>query len=334
MDQFDLSTPGAFASARLDPNETEDTGGLKCELKTYEARYNSAGVRTILQAGTKRVEKKPRERDHDSALVLATYYKVDGVVDYTELEVRSPHIRAALRAVIKEYPGMAFDTGKIVIRNEPRCLFHYRNELREYGLTLDDQVAVKHLVFLLNYMYRSLESEISSYYTFMESPSIAPGVEYKNLWMAFRPGDFIYTKLDDTEKVLRLKSTSKSYFSWMLIAEEIQYNGTDFGYYSVSLRIYEYDGYKPLESLRAYPLQHHKRKEAITNSLITRGKKFLGLRGIHHRYYEGLADSLSPFRQNTIDGEEDEYAIQSIMVSLLIESICGLTKERRSRVVS
>jgi hypothetical protein len=315
MEPFDLSTPSVFASARVDPDDEEETGGLRCEIKTYEARYNSGGERITLQAGIKRVQKKLKMRDHDSALILTRYYHKDNELDYSELEVRSPHIRAALRAVIIKYPGLTFDTGKIIIRDEPKCLFHYRHELREYGLRRDDQVAVEHLVFLLNYMYRTLESEISSYYTFMESPSIAPGIEYKNLWMAFRPGDLIYTKIGDIETVVRLVSMSQGLFSWSLYTKEIQYDGTTYGRHTVYLRIDRYDGYKPLEQLNAYPLQYCLHKDAITNSLIARGQKFLGLRGVHHRYYEGLADSLSPFRINSIGGEEDEYAIQSIMAS-------------------
>jgi hypothetical protein len=314
MEPMNLSTPGVFANARVDPDELEDPGGLKCELITYEARYNSVGDRITLQAGTRRVEKKVKERNHNSAFVLTRYYRRDKELDYTELQVRSPHVRAALRAVVKTYPGLSFDTGKIIIRDEPKCLFHYRNELREYGVTLDDQVAVEHLVFILNYMYRTLESEIASYYTFMESPSITPGIEYKNLWMAFRPGDFIYAKVNGSEKIVRLKSTSRAWFRCVLTAEEIQYDGADFGYRNTSLSISEYTGYKPLESLSAYPLQYHPHKEAITKSLIARGKKFIGLRGIQPRFYEGVANSLSPFRINGLDGEEDEYPIQSIMV--------------------
>jgi hypothetical protein len=106
----------------------------------------------------RRVEKKLKERAHDSALVLTRYYRRNKELEYTELEVRSPYIRAAFRTVIKEYPGMSFGTGKIIIIDELKCVFYYRYELREYGFTLDNQVAVEHLVFLLNYMYRSLET--------------------------------------------------------------------------------------------------------------------------------------------------------------------------------
>jgi hypothetical protein len=48
------------------------------------------------------------------------------------------------------------------------------------------------------------------------------------------------------------------------------------------IHIRNYDGYKPLEELSAYPLQYHRRKEAVMNVLIARGRKFLGLRGVYY----------------------------------------------------
>ena len=175
---------------------------------------------------------------------------------------------------------------------------------------------MEHLVFILNYMYKSLESEISSYYTFMESQSLAPGIDSKHLWMAFRPGDLIYTKMDGVDKIVRLKSTIGGRgHSLALHAEDIQYDGTDYGHCKVELYIKGYRGYKPLEELQSCPLQYMQRKDAIIASLITRGRKFLGLRGVHHRHYEGLAETLSPFPVIPYDSEEEySYSRQSLMV--------------------
>lgn len=318
MDLFNIAEPAGSANARENADEVEDTAGLSCEMKTYVARdWATGGIQTTLEGAIQRFGYKPKEKDHDSAFVLTKHYFRDNkVASHTQLEVRSPHVRAALRAVIKEYPGVTFDKARIIMRDETRCLFHYRNELREYGLRLDDGVAVQHLVFILNYMYKSLESEISSYYTFMESPSVAPGIDSKHLWMAFRPGDLIYTKMDGVDKIVRLKSTSGGRgHSLLLQAEDIQYNGTDYGRCKVELYINGYMGYKPLEELRSCPLQYMQCKDAITASLITRGRKFLGLRGVHHRHYEGLAETLSPFPVMAYDSEEEySYPRQSLMV--------------------
>jgi hypothetical protein len=70
-----------------------------------------------------------------------------------------------------------------------------------------------------------------------------------------------------------------------------------------------------LEELQSCPLQYIQRKDAITASLITRGRKFLGLRGVHHRHYEGLAETLPPIPVVSYNGEEGySYPCQLLMV--------------------
>jgi len=110
---MDFATPQVFSSARDEP-DYDPIRGTKLEIKTYEARYNSNGTRVTLSAGTKSREKitAGAESHPESAFLVTRYYDSDRELEYTEMEIRSPYIREALRVVIKEYPGLAFDTGK------------------------------------------------------------------------------------------------------------------------------------------------------------------------------------------------------------------------------
>ena len=256
---MDFATPGVFAKTRVRP---DDTFGSKLEIKSYESRHNSYGNRTRLEAGTRRTETPPKDADHNSALVQTRYYDYSGDLSYTDVEVRSPYMKTALRKVIKEYPGMAFKTNKIIFRDEPRCIFHYRRELQAYGMSLDDELATKHLIFLLNYMYNTLNTQISSYYAYMESPSTPPGIEFDNLWTAFRPGDLIYMLDRNIHRVLTLKSMEKCWMRWQLELEKIANDGTSFGFAIERVTISWYDGYKPLNKLDAFPLEYHPQKRA------------------------------------------------------------------------
>ncbi|KAF2817426.1 P-loop containing nucleoside triphosphate hydrolase protein [Mytilinidion resinicola] len=281
----------------------------------YEARYNSANHRIILEAGTKRSTFTFKERNHESALILTRYYDSHKELEYTEMEVHSPYIQEALRTVIKKYPGLTFDNAKIVIRDEPRCIFHYRNEIRDYGMGLVNQTAVQHLVFFLNYMYDSLTREISAYYAFMESPTCAPGIEHDLLWMAFKPGELIYHMKDGIHIVMKFTSMRRTHPSrWLLNAEAITYNGDVFGYTEHFLSVPWYDGYEPLEELSVFPLRHHSNKEEIQEALVARGRKYVNLRNTCQRYYSGIAESLSRFRPNSGREESDHYSIQSTMI--------------------
>ncbi|KAK4248953.1 hypothetical protein C7999DRAFT_30642 [Corynascus novoguineensis] len=49
--------------------------------------------------------------------------------DYTEVEIRSPHMKAALKAIIPEYRTAGINTRHIILRDETRPIFHYGDEL-------------------------------------------------------------------------------------------------------------------------------------------------------------------------------------------------------------
>lgn len=310
----------------LNEGRDDDPPGQKCELKTYEARYNSEGVRVILHAGVRDHVKPPRSRHHDSALVLTRFYDRERSLEKTELEVRSPYIKRALRDVIEKYPGLNIHSKEVVITDLPKCLFHYRYELKEYRLNLDDEEAGKHLDFITQYMEQVLSEPMWRYFSVVEM-SLNPaetGLEFLDLWMAYRPNGFFYTKIDGADRVMRLTSMTRCPClhpccprrSWVLELEQITYDGNKFGYGEMRLLIPPYDGQKPFVQLKVYPLEYHEKKEEIRKTLIERGKRFVGLRGAHHQDYEGVAEGLSPFRLKTVYGEEDSFPLQSVMVGL------------------
>jgi hypothetical protein len=300
--------------------------GLKCELKTYEARYNSTGYQVALQVGTQKHNKQRYavERDHDSALVVTRYYNSKKDLEYTELEIKSPHVKTALQEVVGDYPGLNLHTKKLVVRNFPKFLFHYRKELHEYGTQLQDDIAREHVAFCLRYMLTTLNKEIMGYYSLMESQQIPPGLEFPDLWMAFKPGDFIFVRTHYAHRVLKLVSMSQPRCSscpihclhscWTLSAQHLDYDGREFGYIKSEFNIHPYMGYKPLHLLDAFPMKYHPEHEMVKKMLIERGKKFVSLRGVQHRQYHGIALTLSSARKTTLLGEETDSNFQTGVV--------------------
>ena len=301
--------------------KTSNEGGLKCELKTFEAHYNSKGEKVLLSVGSR---KNFDARDHvapDSALVLTKFYNKAKEVDYTEMEIRSPHLKKAFKEVIPEYKDLNVQTNSIILRDGIQYFFYYRTELHEYGCNLEDHVAIEHLIFALTYMYRTLESELHTFYNFVEVPFSVPSIDFVNLWMVFRPGDYCYTKVGEVESVTKIRHISHSgSFSpgsrWSICGERISYDGRDFGYANHSMAIRSYDGYKPLIDLPAKPLNYHPDKNSIIERMVQRGKKYISLDGIHHREYDGTAEALGANRQVTYVGEEDEFPLQAMTVCI------------------
>ena len=270
--------------------------GSKCELRTYESHLNSRGEQIALQVGTKKKIKSSRVSEIDSALVLTKYYKVvDGhkVLDYTKLDVKSPHLKEALRKTISRYPGLNLDSEEISFRGLPKCFFHYRKELNAYGTTIQDPTAVQHLVFALQYMYNTLHDEMSSYYSFMESPSVTPGLEHSNLWMAFRPGDLLYTRADGVDQVLRFKEMESRERYLYVYADMLTFDGRNFGLKTKTFEIAQYTGYSELRKLPIFPLEYHSDSDSVATITRARGRIFASLTGVHHRNYDGIAEVLA-----------------------------------------
>ena len=322
QDSSRFQDPYAYLAGEL--NST-DVRGLKCELKSYDARYNSQGEFVVLDSGT-RHELNPPEVNEESALVLTKFYTKRGDLDATELLVRSPHLTLALRTVIFDYPGINLDAREIAIRGLPECLFHYRVELASYGHTLRDQTAIRHLTLLLNHVRKIFETQMMTYSSLMESPQglplVSPGLNFENLWMAFRPGCFIYAQASEAHSVMRLKyiymHEHEDYrrTGWDVTGEYITYDGKDYGYKDKDFFIPRYEGYRSLKQFEICPLQFFPGSAGIKRELIARGQKFVMLRGVHYMSYHGVAQALAPFRNTGMLGEQDKFPLRTTPVRI------------------
>ena len=270
------------------------------------------------------------KRGNGSALHLTTWYTKDSDIESTELLVKSPHLVTALREVIQKYPGVSLHAREIVIPDLPKCLFHYRKELLSYGSRQRDRAAIEHLRLLLDYMWQVLESQLMSYSSLMESPNSAPSLSFENLWMAFKPGSYMYHQWQDTGFVFRLISMTKAKTiidvnDWRVKGEQISYDGKQFGYVTRRHSIRPYEGIRALEQLLFYPLLYSSNLEEIKRKMIERGKKYVSLNNVHHKKYDSKAQALAPSRKKTTLGEEDYFPLRSTWAGLPPEHGLKLT---------
>lgn len=228
-----------------------------------------------------------------AALVLSRFFDPQIEEPTLKLIINSPHIKQAMRDVIGQYPGVNINTRlAIILLEKPFCLFHYRNELREYALASDSEQKKDHVLLCLKYMEKSLQNELDAYESMMANTG-EPGLEFKNLWMAFKPGCLLFKRRKDVELVVRLIQMEMFVNKWQLTVETIQGDGKAFGIVRSHEFIDAYDDMKFLTDLKIYPLEYHKEKDRIREELIARGRKYVSLSGIHHRLYEGVARSLN-----------------------------------------
>lgn len=267
-----------------------------------------------------------------SALVKTRFWTQKGDVQRTETEIRSPFMKLALKHIIPEFKDVNIDVKHIVIENEPRCLFHFRDELFMHGMMLPEASESQlHVSFLLQYMHQELSTAILAHTVNIELQQPKPAMDFINLWTIFKPGELVcippsmYTTVK-CNRVILFKSMTLSCrcirpwcmltHSWNIRGYSLDSDGENLGYVEVCHRIRYFDSHKELSSLNVLPLQYHHQQEEIRSQLLSRGRKFISLQGVHYRKYTGVADVLSKDRNTTMLGVDDYFPIQQIWVSI------------------
>ncbi|KAK8131641.1 ATPase family AAA domain-containing protein 3B [Apiospora sp. TS-2023a] len=216
------------------PGEIEDeygSDGEDCELHIYEARFDTRGERVVLRAGTKHDLSSPvKKKSYRASLVITRHYSRENPrkVRHTELEIQSKHIIIALRKVIGTYDGVDFTSKSVSILEPPRCLFHHRDELRQYAKASDNKELKKHMHLFLQYADKALSQEIKMFDSFLSGRLLGPEIEHSRLWMLFKPGCLVYQERQGIESVSRLRSIVEEKdrktgqdLSWILNTERV-----------------------------------------------------------------------------------------------------------------
>ncbi|RYP44820.1 hypothetical protein DL768_008752 [Monosporascus sp. mg162] len=287
--------------------------GLKCEVRRYDSVFNAKGERVVVSSGTRFNLSSDRDsKSYQSSLVLTKFWSRSGDEEYTELEIRSPHMKAAIKAIVPEFKDADIDTKHITLRDEPRCIFHYRHELFNYGLCME------------------LSSQIYTWTVMVElAGDTPPCLDFPNLWMLFRSDDLIYVTnaasptVGKTSRVFKFQSMSRCKCDrewcrnkdWIISGLCIDYDGSAFGHRVVRAKIPFYEGFRQLSELLVLPLHFHPDQDAIRSRLIARGKKFTEMHSQHYQRYRGVAEVLGNDRNVTVFGEEDEFPLQATWIN-------------------
>ncbi|KAK7975730.1 hypothetical protein PG989_014193 [Apiospora arundinis] len=299
-DQFDLPRIAEVLDA---------SQGSVCEVRHYESLLNTKGERVLLASGT-RQSQRPTARDNasiQSALILTKVWDRDKEDCHTELEIQSPHMKEALKACVPQYEDHNIEHKSIILRDEPRCVFHYKEELilyRQRCMSENRVEAGRHIQYLIDHMAGSLITEMYLFPRLTSDSDQPPELDFNNLWMAFVPGDLIcidshVLKTSEPRKVYRFERMERCYCPnpllcsrspWRIVAYSISCNGDRFGYIMHELIIEPYEGFRSLATLPIMPLKYHPNRESIRSELIERGGKYRTLStGRHHMGYAGIA---------------------------------------------
>lgn len=247
----------------------------------------------MLRVGTKSQLNLDTNRSHRACLV-PIHYSRDKRWYYSTLKGQSKHIIKALEDVIGSYFGENFHTTTVNISLPPKCLFHYRKELRAYADASDDIKVKDHVSLCLKYVEKTMPEEITLLEEGLKDP-FALQLGMNNLWTVFKPGCLIYEKYDGIEIVSKLQCILADYddedelVGWNVYTERVLYNGEEFGRVEKRRWIGKFDGRKAVKHFNVFPLLFHPEAERIQRLAEQRGRKYLSFCGVHSCLYNGLA---------------------------------------------
>ncbi|KAI0025785.1 P-loop containing nucleoside triphosphate hydrolase protein [Xylariomycetidae sp. FL0641] len=310
-----IVTP-AGSDGRDDNSTRPDIKDLQCQVKEYEARWDIEGKRSV----------KEVEHDLDAdlkdggkfALRSYKYYSRSSKIEKVNLEIHSPHIRDALRTVIRSYPGQNF-TGSIVLTGNSEhstldCLFHYRRELREYGDSLDNPTARKHVHLAVDFLEKELGREIHRFEANIQAET--PCIDFRDIWMLFKPSTLLFAGkghsqcINNVVRVAFNSGGSSCLSSWNITAEALAHNGSNFGYTHRPLYIFDFDGVKDITNLEFYPLVFHPAQDTLKGYLIRRGQNYCDLAGTQYKAYSGKAIAVEKTKTVNMTGRASYSYLQ------------------------
>ena len=281
--------------------------GEQCEIQIHNIRPKG----TDTKYGLKNLS---TNNDVSYALVVERNYNERNILEGTTLQVNSPHLLRIFKSIVEYYPAIPADYNVPFQMESPfQMLFHHWDELHA-TLDKDDlgDEARMHLNLLLGFM----KAELGPSKERVSSMLKAGAISFSTLWTIFRPGCLVYTEMDSHPWLLRLEKTayeeSKVRGKFLEVhCTYTDYDGESYGQATNVINIYQKrlfaaENPSKITQLPVFPLDWHE-GEGLQEQLAERGARFLSIRGVQVRAYNGLARYLKEPPYSWYDPDMGEY---------------------------
>ncbi|KAI9788174.1 MAG: hypothetical protein M1835_002427 [Candelina submexicana] len=274
----------------------------KAEFKRVDQLWDSSIHNYKL---TETVEDEEADNDDDFVFLVRRKFDWEGKYTDTVVDVKSPHLKAALLDVMDGVKGISLVEETPVI--DPNMLFLYLEELRQYAKDLRSKRKaekkrkakknmgrkISHIKALVKYLDVDYAEIKNTLYPLLENNLIT----FDLLWALFKPNTIAYTTTYgnvDEPRAFKIEcATKESSFmkgQWYCVeGRYLEYDGKSFGMGQMEMDVPSFQGARKITGLACYPLKYYKDQEALKPKLIERGKKFIALKGMNYRFHKGMA---------------------------------------------
>ncbi|KAK3688629.1 hypothetical protein B0T22DRAFT_375886 [Podospora appendiculata] len=233
----------------------------------------------------------------------------EGKYKATIVDIKSKLLRECLVDVMGNIKGVSLveDTPKL----DPNMLFLYLEDLKKHLKELRKLKPAKgdkhnrkkeqkridskreHLKVLVKYVDKDYADIKNSLYPMLENGLIT----FDLIWALWKPNTLAFTTTygsHDEPRVFKVEMAEKHHSImkgeyYYMEGKYFEYDGKQFGFGSMSEEIGDFRGARKITSLNCYPLKYHRNENQLRKDLIERGKKFVGLGGVHYKSHQGMA---------------------------------------------
>ncbi|MCJ1282180.1 hypothetical protein MMC26_001503 [Xylographa opegraphella] len=229
----------------------------------------------------------------------------EGKYSDTVVDIKSKVLKDALVHVMGSCKGVSLAEETPTI--DPNMLFLYLEELRNYQKELKAQSKLEQkkkkrkaatiqaatVKVLVKYLDNDYAETKKTLYPLLKEGRIT----FDLLWALFKSGEIAYCPVYSTPDLPRAfkveYATKESSFmkgTWYEIeGKYLEYDGKSFGMGTMEVEVEAFKNARPINSLPCYPIKYHKDPETLRKTLVDRGRKFVGLKGMQYKFHKGLA---------------------------------------------
>ena len=178
---------------------------------------------------------------------------------------------------------------------EQNILFQYLPDLEGYQNGPDsgaERAGQGHLSLLVNCIKKTYSMTGNRLSALLKNGEIT----YALLWALFKPHTSVFTTYPGSEQPRCVEyicgeeqKTTQGQRYFHMECHYLDFDGRVFGQASTQIGIASFRGVRRIDSLEAFPLEHHPSKPEMTARLVACGRKFISLIGSHRRQYQGVA---------------------------------------------
>ena len=258
------------------------------------ARWKCLGANQRFEAVDEAMSSRPAVEDLNKRPLLALIedYQTNSRLWRKRLEIASPAFLELLKEVSCHDIGEnALHEGVFYVAEPFMVLFLNRKQLIDYvDNTNESTLAKEHAKFILDFMTCEF-SDISRTLDNFESVTPPNSVKYCDLWMLYRPGTTVYSRVNgeweafivDSLDGMQVRKPSPDNFHAFtrldIRAWSMDFDGEVYGRVWSIHCVAPFDGVRDISSLPLVPEKFLLGGETIKESLLSRGKSFCKLQG-------------------------------------------------------